>query len=68
MTLLLSRREVAALLTMPECIAAVEKMFRDLGNGKLPVPGILGIKSWIALARSFSGSLPHCCAIPRSRF
>jgi ornithine cyclodeaminase/alanine dehydrogenase len=30
---------------MPECIAAVEKMFRLLGEGKLPAPGILGIKS-----------------------
>src|SRR5436189_340837 len=45
MTLLLSRSEVDRLLTMPECIAAVEKMFRALGEGKLPPPGILGIKS-----------------------
>ncbi|MEY2550038.1 MAG: hypothetical protein QOG12_182 [Verrucomicrobiota bacterium] len=43
--LLLSRSEVAQLLTMPECIAAVEKMFRLLGEGRLPAPGILGIKS-----------------------
>lgn len=45
MTLLLSRSEVARLLTMPECIEAVEKMFRLLGKGKLPAPGILGIKA-----------------------
>ena len=45
MTLLLSRSEVDRLLTMPECIAAVEKMFRELGQGKLPAPGILGIRS-----------------------
>jgi alanine dehydrogenase len=44
-TLLLSRSEVAQLLTMPECIQAVEKMFRLLGAGKLPAPGILGIKA-----------------------
>ena len=44
-TLLLSRSEVARLLTMPECIEAVETMFRRLGEGKLPPPGILGIKS-----------------------
>ncbi|MEY2529661.1 MAG: hypothetical protein QOJ05_1751, partial [Verrucomicrobiota bacterium] len=44
-TLLLSRSEVARLLTMPECIDAIEKMFRLLGEGKLPPPGILGIKS-----------------------
>jgi alanine dehydrogenase len=43
--LLLSRSEVARLLTIPECIDAVEKMFRLLGEGKLPAPGILGIKS-----------------------
>jgi len=44
-TLLLSRSEVGQLLTMAECIDAVEKMFRQLGEGKLPPPGILGIKS-----------------------
>jgi ornithine cyclodeaminase/alanine dehydrogenase-like protein (mu-crystallin family) len=45
MTLLLSRSEVDRLLSMAECIDAVEKMFRQLGEGKLPPPGILGIKS-----------------------
>src|SRR3954452_12687014 len=44
-TLLLSRSEVAQLLSIPECIDAVEKIFRQLGEGKLPAPGILGIKS-----------------------
>ena len=44
-TLLLSRSEVARLLTIPDCIQAVEEMFRRLGEGKLPAPGILGIKS-----------------------
>ena len=45
MTLLLSRSEVDRLLSMTECIEAVEKMFHQLGEGKLPPPGILGIKS-----------------------
>ena len=45
MTLLLSRSEVDRLFSMAECIEAVEKMFRQLGEGKLPAPGILGIKS-----------------------
>ena len=45
MTLLLSRSEVSPLLSMPECIDAVEEMFRQLGDGELPAPGILGIKS-----------------------
>ena len=44
-TLLLSRSEVAQLLTIPDCVRAVEEMFRQLGTGKLPPPGILGIKS-----------------------
>ena len=45
MTLLLSRREVDQMLPLGDCIVAVEKMFRQLGEGKLPPPGILGIKS-----------------------
>ncbi|MFL6520079.1 MAG: ornithine cyclodeaminase family protein [Chthoniobacterales bacterium] len=44
-TLLLSRSEVARLLAIPDCIRAIEEMFRQLGEGKLPSPGILGIKS-----------------------
>ena len=43
--LLLSRSEVGELLTMQECIDAVETMFRQLGEGTLPAPGILGIRS-----------------------
>jgi alanine dehydrogenase len=44
-TLLLSRSEVARLLAIADCIRAVEEMFRQVGEGKLPAPGILGIKS-----------------------
>jgi alanine dehydrogenase len=44
-TLLLSRSEVARLLTIPDCIQTIEEMFRQLGEGKLPPPGILGIAS-----------------------
>jgi alanine dehydrogenase len=43
--LLLSRTEVDQLLAMAEYINVIEKMFRQLGEGKLPAPGILGIKS-----------------------
>jgi alanine dehydrogenase len=42
-TLLLTRREVAALLSLDECIAAVENAFRLHGEGKTSPPGILGI-------------------------
>ena len=57
-TLLLSRSEVAQLLTIPECMEAVEKMFRQLGEGKLPPPGILGIKSQHGGLHIKAGLLP----------
>ena len=42
-TLLLSRSDVEALISLRECIDAVEKVFQQ--QDKLPVPGILGIKT-----------------------
>jgi alanine dehydrogenase len=42
-TLLLTRREVAALLSLDECIAAVENAFRLHGEDKTSPPGILGV-------------------------
>lgn len=42
-TLILTRSDVGALLSLDECIAAVEKAFRLHGEGKTPPPGILGI-------------------------
>ena len=44
-TLLLSRQEVRSLLTIGECIGAVERVFRLSGEGKTVPPGILGIKA-----------------------
>lgn len=44
-TLLLSRRDVAALLTLDECIIAVESAFRQYGLGKAHPPKVLGIQS-----------------------
>jgi alanine dehydrogenase len=41
-TLLLTRRDVAELLDMDECIAAVEAAFRRRGEGKVAPAGILG--------------------------
>ena len=58
MTLLLSRSEVDRLLPMAECIEAVEQMFRQLGEGKLPSPGILGIKSQHGGLHIKAGLLP----------
>ena len=42
-TLLLSRSEVAELLSIEECIAAVERVFQLYGEGKTQPPGILGV-------------------------
>ena len=43
-TLLLKRNEVGELLTLRDCIDAVESVFRLQGEGKIPLPGVLGIK------------------------
>ena len=41
--LILDRRDVTELLTLPDCITAVEEAFRRYGLGQLPVePGVLG--------------------------
>ncbi|HKP35692.1 MAG TPA: hypothetical protein VJT71_02450 [Pyrinomonadaceae bacterium] len=42
-TLLLTRRDVAALFGIQDCITAVEKVFRLHGEGKTQPPGILGV-------------------------
>ncbi len=44
-TLLLSARDVTALLTVPDCVTAVETGFRALGEGKLPPPELLSLHS-----------------------
>ncbi len=42
-TLLLTGRDVAALLTIEECMTAVELAFKIYGEGKTSPPGILGV-------------------------
>lgn len=42
-TLLLTRRDVAELLNLDECIAAVENAFKLHGRGQLAPPGILSV-------------------------
>jgi alanine dehydrogenase len=44
-TLLLRRSDVDALLSLGDCIEAVEEVFRLQGWGKIPPPGILGVKA-----------------------
>lgn len=42
-TLLLSRADVAELLTLEECITAVEEAFRQHGEGRTAAPKVLGM-------------------------
>jgi len=44
-TLLLSRRDVARLLTLPDCVAAVEEAFRLHAAGRALPPAILGVRA-----------------------
>jgi ornithine cyclodeaminase/alanine dehydrogenase len=44
-TLLLRRSEVEELLDVHACIDAVEKIFRLQGQGKVPAPGILAVRT-----------------------
>lgn len=44
-TVLLKRQDIAALLTLEDCIASVEQAFRLHGEGRTPPPGILGFHS-----------------------
>ena len=42
-TLLLTRRDVAALFTIEECTSAVERVFKMYGEGETLPPGLLGV-------------------------
>jgi len=44
-TLLLRRSDVEDLLSLPDCIDAVEEVFRLQGHGKIPRSEILGVKT-----------------------
>jgi alanine dehydrogenase len=44
-TLLLRRSDIEGLLGPHDCMAAVENVFRLQGQGKIPAPGILGVKA-----------------------
>jgi alanine dehydrogenase len=45
MTLLLTRRDAADLLSLDECIEAVENAFRALGCGEVPRPAMAGVSA-----------------------
>ena len=42
-TLLLRRSDIEGLLSLRDCMDAVENVFRLQGQGKIPAPGILGV-------------------------
>jgi alanine dehydrogenase len=44
-TLLLRRSDVEDLLSLHDCIDAVDEIFRLQGEGKVPAPGILGVRA-----------------------
>src|SRR5256885_9381639 len=44
-TLLLRRSEIEDVLSLRDCIDAVEEVFRLQGHGKIPPSGILGVKA-----------------------
>jgi ornithine cyclodeaminase/alanine dehydrogenase-like protein (mu-crystallin family) len=44
-TLLLNRSDVQQLLSLTECVDAVESIFREQGEGKIPPSGIFGVRT-----------------------
>ena len=57
-TLLLRRSDIEALLSPRDCMAAVEHVFRLQGQGKIPAPGILGVKAIGGALHVKAGLLP----------
>src|SRR5215475_2145089 len=57
-TLLLRRSDVERLLSLRDCIDAVENVFRLQGEGKVPIPGILGVKATGGGLQVKAGLLP----------
>jgi alanine dehydrogenase len=57
-TLLLHHSDIAQLLSLEECISAVEKIFRLQGEGKVPASQILGIHASHGSLHVKAGLLP----------
>jgi len=57
-TRLLRRSDVEDLLSLRDCIDAVENVFRLQGQGKIPAPGILGVKAPVGGLHVKAGLLP----------
>jgi len=58
-TLLLRRSDVEGLLSLRDCIYAVEEVFRLQGQGKIPRSEILGVKTPNGGLHVKAGLLPH---------
>src|SRR5690349_14541729 len=57
-TLLLTRKDVAEVLTLSDCIQAVEQAFRLQGEGRAPAPGVLGVHAQGGGFHIKAGTLP----------
>jgi len=57
-TVVLTRRDVAGLLSLADCIDAVERAFRLHGEGGAPAPGVLGVHAAGGGFHIKAGSLP----------
>jgi alanine dehydrogenase len=57
-TRLLRRSDIEGLLSPRDCMAAVENVFRLQGQGKIPAPGILGVKAPGGSVHVKAGLLP----------
>jgi ornithine cyclodeaminase/alanine dehydrogenase-like protein (mu-crystallin family) len=57
-TLLLRRSDVERLLSLRDCIDAVDEIFRLQGQGKIPTPGILGVRAPAGRLHVKAGLLP----------
>jgi alanine dehydrogenase len=58
-TLLLRRSDVEELLSLRDCIGAMEEIFRLQGQGKIPPSGILGVKAPGGSLHVKAGLLPR---------
>jgi len=57
-TLLLTRKDVSELLTLNDCVLAVEQAFRLQGEGRAPAPGVLGVHAQGGGFHIKAGTLP----------
>jgi alanine dehydrogenase len=57
-TRLLRRSDIESLLSLRECVGAVENIFRLQGQGKVPAPGILGVRAPAGGLHVKAGLLP----------